>query len=178
MTSTEVDWLHKGKKQHMQSMCCGGAPLTHEALAYRDQIYALCATCVVRSLYEITGIILPREHLSRGISPSKIPLVKYSSAIIKRFPLLCHYMKSSASFFSLQAFLIASDAMDTNAPFIFRAPWGHLETHRMQEIHFLGFAVFKFSLEIAPAGQLSAQSPQPLQLVPVFGTKPAPPAFL
>jgi hypothetical protein len=87
-------------------------------------------------------------------------------------------MYNSFSFLAEQAFFIANAAAETIALFTLRADWGHLTTQRIHEMHFFLSVAFKFSLRIACAGHFSAQSPQFVQLLSAFGTKPAPPAFL
>ena len=73
--------------------------------------------------------------------------------------------------------MITMAAMDTIAPLTFLAFSGHCFTQRIQEMHFLASAV-KLAGSMACTGQFSAHRPHFVQLLPTFGTSPAPPAFL
>ena len=63
--------------------------------------------------------------------------------------------------------------MATMALFTFRADCGHIETQRIQEMHFLPSVSLGSSVLIACAGHISAQIPHALQLRFAFGTSPA-----
>lgn len=90
-----------------------------------------------------------------------------SAHIYSSFPFLCAH-----------AFLSAKAAADTIASFTLRADWGHLATHRMQEMHFLLSAVLSLSLLMAWAGHCSAHNPQPMQFLSALGTRLTPPDVL
>ena len=87
-------------------------------------------------------------------------------------------MYNSHSFLTEHTFLIATAATETMAPLIFRAPWGHCTTQRIQETHFFPSVFCGSSRLIAWAGHWAAHAPHRIHSFPALGTKPAPPAFL
>ena len=87
-------------------------------------------------------------------------------------------MYSSPSFRSVQTFFSIRSAAASMTGLTFRADWGQMATHRMQEIHKSLSVFWGFWESMAPTGHFLAQSPQWLHALSGLGTIPVPPAFL
>ena len=73
--------------------------------------------------------------------------------------------------------MIATAAIEVIRLLTFLALLGHIDTHRMQDMHLFLSVALGLSAQIATAGHFCAHRPQDVQLESAFGIMPAP-AFL